>query len=361
MKKILTATLSLVLSLVLLNSAQAVTWTSSQINESGFGNNANYSSALFKHHGNMYAVVDNDNGIKLWQYDNSTGEWTENTDSTLVQNNEDTQVASIVKVQDKIYVALKNETDGVEVWAKDISNTDAWNQVNENGFGDSNNVTGILYTDGSTVYAAAENSAGNAQIWASSDEGENWSQLGETGLGDNVEKITAASTKNIDGVLNYIIGTNEGKLYSSTDSITWTLINDFSSKITALEKFKGRLIIAVKDEDNGAKLYKSKDLVNFSKIAENGFGNANNTEITMMKKSKNGHRLIVATNNETTGLEIWSTNKLLEDSWVQSFSAGINNANNTKVGDYIWYKGDRYVSTYNAVDGTEIYELDYTR
>ena len=361
MRKILTATFSLVLSLVLLNSAQAGTWTSAQINESGFGSDANYNSALFKHHGSMYAVVDNDHGIKLWQYDNSAGEWTEDADNSLVQNDEDTQVASIIKVQNKIYVALKNEINGLEIWAVQLGGDYTWSQVNESGFGDSNNFDGILYTDGNTLYVTVENSAGYAQIWASADQGETWAQQGENGLGNDVEKITAATTKNINSVLNHVIGTDDGKLYVSTDLVTWTLTNEFTDKITALEKFKNRLIIAVKDEDNGAKLYKSRDLENFTKFAEDGLGNTSNTEITMIRKNQNKNRLIITTKNEATGLEIWTTNKLNEDAWVQSYSAGIDNTYNTQIGDYIWYKGHRYVSTYNVVDGTEIYELDYTR
>lgn len=348
-----------------------ITWETSQINESGFANTANESATIFKHHGKLFALAANASGMELWRWKKSQDSWQQVSNVDLVEDANNIEVSDISVFKGKIYIALHNSITGVEIWAASLGTGQAdimknnrnrrynWEQVNIDGFGDATNikVTNFYkYQDTLYVATAGNEGASLAGIWSTTD-GATWVQKGEAGLGNNISEITAARVYKWLDETYYVIGTLDGKVYVSTDCETWTLAEEFDDAITSMIVFQKYLIVAVENTTEGAEVYATNDLETYTQAADNGFGNSNNTSVNFMRKDKKYQTLIVSTNNEEEGGELWSASVLENDAWQNLYTAGIDNANNIAFHDYIWYRGHQYLSTINAVDGVEVFEI----
>lgn len=346
--------------------------TANKINESGFGSVNNPSSTIFKHHGILFALTTNASGLELWRWAKSQDQWIQISDVDLVADPNNISIGAITVFEGRIYVAFNNSVTGAEVWAASLGSGQRnimkknheknkkynWQQVNADGFGKTaNTIINNFFKYQDVLYASSLNNSQTplAEIWSTGD-GSTWTQMGETGLGNNIAEITAARTYKVSEQVYYVIGTLDGKLYISTDSLTWTLAKEFNDAITSLAVFQKSLLAAVENTTEGAELYATNDLIIFTEAADKGFGNANNTAVNFRKDKKSGN-LIALANNEQEGGELWYTAVLENDAWQNLFITGVDNVNNIAFHDYIWYKGNQYLSTINAINGTEIYQI----
>lgn len=347
----------LILFVLLLAPLTGLALDAEQVNESGFGYPANTASRIFRHHGWLFALTENENGVELWRKAKKTDQWTEITESKLTEDETNLEFGPIRVFKKKIYLALQNEITGVEVWAAQLHKfrhgLPIWQQVNEDGFGDAANIKITnFYLQAGVLHAAVENSNGYAQIWATED-GETWTHLSENGLGQSVEKITSANFFRS----NYYVGTSDGQLFKSSDKETWELVEEFDAAIKVMRKFRQYLYLAV-----GTTLYYTENGADFTLIEDNGFSvDSNNEEISNLWRSYPSYRLVpgqrwlvIATKN-SQGFQIWKSKD--GQTWEAIIEDGLGNSNNIEVAGFLRYRHQRYLSTGNTIDGTEVYRL----
>ena len=170
-----------------------------------------------------------------------------------------------------------------------------WRHVNENGFGDADNVrvTTLDVFDG-RLYAGTWNVAGDAEVWRS-DDGEAWS----------------AFTPPWSGVDAVMTG----------------------------ERFGSHLYLGVR-ADGGAQIWRS-DGTSWSQVADGGFDDGNNGCIGALQAFA-GH-LYAATSNGATGLEVWRTVTGNAGDWEQVNVDGFGAAGTEREATLAVYGGALYV------------------
>jgi len=127
--------------------------------------------------GRLYAVGCNDvTGLEIWEHDGSI--WSQvNTDGFGDMNNISGPSMSVF--QDNLYIGTGNQFTACEIWKYDGS---IWSQVNTDGFGDVNNKAALsMAVLGNHLYVGTANSAG-CEIWKY--DGSIWSQVNTDGFGD---------------------------------------------------------------------------------------------------------------------------------------------------------------------------------
>ena len=172
-------------------------WT--QINEDGFGNlpsgNNRSVEAMAVLDGILYAGTWNDiNGCQVWRYDGGTN-WTQINENAFGNMPSDGySVALAMEVfNGNLYVGTRNDEDGAEVWRYDGDIN--WTQVNETGFGSTNNkAIWDLVVCNDSLYAGTMNmGGGGGQVWRY-DIGINWTQVNESGFGNTTNSMVTSMT-----------------------------------------------------------------------------------------------------------------------------------------------------------------------
>ena len=110
--------------------------------------------------GRLYAVGCNDvTGLEIWEHDGSI--WSQvNTDGFGDMNNISGPSMSVF--QDNLYIGTGNQFTACEIWKYDGS---IWSQVNTDGFGDMNNKAApSMAVLGNHLYVGTANSAG-CEVW----------------------------------------------------------------------------------------------------------------------------------------------------------------------------------------------------
>jgi len=169
-----------------------------------------------------------------------------------------------------------------------------------NGFGDMDNQgAGAMAVFGDWLYVVAGGDTGQAsQLWRTAN-GVDWDQILPDGFGD----------ANNQGASAMIVW--GGYLYVGTTNL------------------------------NGAQILRSDDGANWSLTAMNGPW-TNNRAVTDFAIA--GSMLVVGTENEVTGGEIWKT----EDgtTWTQMMFGGFQNLSNRAVASLEWFSGRLYAGTF---------------
>lgn len=145
----------------------------SQVNADGFGDPYNSSVTLERFEGYLYAGTYNywksDNpGCELWRCQLCQGsDWQQVPIQKGFGDTENRAIRSLVVFNNALYAATYNGTSGIEVWCS--SDGMSWNQVNADGFGDSNNR--FPYWDNSVTVS---NNGLYIGTWNNTDGGEVW-------------------------------------------------------------------------------------------------------------------------------------------------------------------------------------------
>ena len=154
----------------------------------GFGDSKNdyaYSMTVFGNH--LYVGTGTDgespHGCEVWRSSEGTT-WNQvNTDGFGDSNGYGAK--SMAVFNGYLYVGTRNPTGGCKVWRS--SDGTSWGQVNTDGFGDpGNNSAGSMAVFGEYLYVGTDTFNG-CEVWRSSN-GDTWDQVNTDGFGDAVNR-----------------------------------------------------------------------------------------------------------------------------------------------------------------------------
>ena len=150
----------------------------------GNGNAHNsISTSLMEFDGYLYAAVENGtDGAEIWRTDNGST-WT-TVSSGGFGSASNIQTGGFAVLGGYLYVGTRNDTTGGQIWRS--NNGTDWTPVVGNGFGDINNfkIESLMAFDGA-LYAGADNNVTGIEMWRSSD-GTTWTQqVNADGFGDS--------------------------------------------------------------------------------------------------------------------------------------------------------------------------------
>jgi hypothetical protein len=190
-----------------------------------------------------------------------------------------------------VYVGTENELTGCEVWHRNADDNTPWVQVNQDGFGDENNLVAYTMTVWNySLYVGTLNQVSGAQLWRTSD-GILWEQVNIDGFGD---------ANNI--------------------------------AITSLISLGGTLIAATMNPVTGCEVWKSPNGVSWIQFNNDGFGDANNTGAPRMRLFEEIGPLLVSTGN-LEGAEVWSLEyPYIEAIFFDDFESGSCDSWSAQVG-----------------------------
>ena len=336
--------------------ADYYTWAQSGADGFGNANNSRFTLQEFK--GYSYAFsLSLVNITSIWRTADGTT-WTQiNPGWTTDPNNE--FIYRMYEYNDYLYASLYNPADGMEVWRTADGTT--WTQVNTDGFGNANNLYGLLLEDtreNGDLYALIGNLADGAQIWKTSD-GTTWTQA--------TVPDTAGDSIFVDLVVfnDYLYTSSYNALgshvYRSTDGNTWQEVSTGTFTDTLYVYFQ-----TYKDElygmenhsagftANGNRLWKTSDGTAWTQSDYDGFSDADNNRASHLINFND--MLIVSNGNLVDGGKVLYSHNGSEwwSVWSGDSTAGLGDANNTFF--YITQLGNAvYLSSQNTVTGTEVF------
>ncbi len=226
-----------------------------QINETGFGDNANkyaFSSAVYK--GDLYVGTLNatygllgmasfvlsapadlvTKGGEIWRYDGIEKNWTQVVKKGL-KNYRNMGVRKMVIFDDCLYGVTANHTTGMEVWR--TCNGYDWEVVVDGGFGDRTNTSGRgMGVFKGYLYVGLENRTKGGMLYRTKN-GTDWDMVADKGITDSTN--------------------------------LW--LSDFA-------EFNGYLYMGTLNYF-GMQAYRTKDGVNFERLFRNGLKKISNTPV----------------------------------------------------------------------------------
>ncbi len=278
-----------------------------------------------------------------------------------------------------------------------------WQQVNTDGFGDSNNASGIPFSFKGDLYASTSNNSTGAQIYKYTDT-INWTDVMTDGFG-NVQNIWISSHNNFSDVLFLGVQNNTtgGEIWRSPDGATWNQVssggfgNLNNRYISSFEVFEDNFYAATHNDVSGGQLWRSADGddwdqvnpsgfgegnwgiwsltafqgklyagvggnasiwqslngISWTEVITNGFGDGGNTILGYGMIEFN-NALFASTYNDATGVEIWRSYN--GEDWLQVNADGFGNSNNTGVQSLFVANGILYAGVRNQVEGASIWE-----
>lgn len=217
---------------------------------------------------------------------------------------------------DNLYVA-EHDNHRVQKYTPGVP---GWKQVNVNGFGERWSFLGGLTAFGGRLYAAgAHNNA--PWIWRQNTGGD-WSAVVVNGLGgDNYW---------IDHLIEF-----NGQLYAST--------GHYACDDPACNT----------GHTDGGQIWRSADGVNWSLVADDGFGDPENLEIFRMAVF--GGQLYASTLNVATGGEIWRSSTGNAGSWTRVVTGGLGDAGNQGAMTFQEHNGVLYAGTFRESAGGQVW------
>ncbi len=246
------------------------------------------------------------------------------------------EIYRFAEFNNKIYASTWSYTNthGAEIWRSDTGDSGTWSQVVSNGFnGNAHNISAPgLDVFGGFLYAGTDNwnSAGNtsdgAQVWRSSN-GTTWDQVNTNGFG-NTDNNAIHTLAGFNGHL-YVAGSSwnattktssGGKIWrcATCDGSDWTQVvsdgfqNLNNDGVDSLAVLNNTLYAATVNRVTGMEIWRTTDGTNWTQLMAGGFGNSNNPSgywgnaVTVLNKS-----LYYGTNNSASGGQVWQLMKPL--------------------------------------------------
>ncbi|MFC1981793.1 hypothetical protein ACFLVN_06105, partial [Chloroflexota bacterium] len=292
-------------------------------------------------------------------------------------NNE--RVASMAIYDGYLYVGLNNGVTGGEVWRISVDGfqlgTD-WIQVNNDGFGDSDNDRiRTLQVFENKLYAGTRNTVDGGQIWQTGAAGgppfTDWTKVGGDGLGYplNNPRVNSMATYNGDlyaGTANF----NKGcQIWKTTDGINWQRVGTqgFDDKnntvVSSMISYNNCLYVGTRNETDGVEIWRTEGVggppyTDWTQVNTSGFGDSSNRHAASMAVF-NGC-LYVGTDNEDTGTQIWRTEGVGGPpyaDWIQINVDGFGSLNNIGAMSMAVSNGQLYVGTWNGTGTGELWRM----
>lgn len=385
MKKVLyfSATILLLFSLVILSlainpqKAKALSWQ--QVNDDGFGAAANWGNLVLDNIGDyIYAGVGNNSGSQLWRSSDGTT-WNSVNGNGFGDANND-YIGDIEYFNGYIYAStVKQDVPAdlsAEIWRSPTGAAGTWTQVNTDGFGDVKNrgIEAMASFNGYLYAGTCYNSTTGTEIWRTSN-GTDWSQVGGDGMGGGANNYCTRSMKVFNDYLYFGIGnTATGSWLIRTDNGASFGLIDFSgfgdannTDISLLESYYGYLYAGTINGATGTEVWRSADgATGWDQLDEDGFGDAANTWSSYHGAIIHG-LLLLGTRNETTGGELWGylgsvagsgASTAWAPGWGQEGADGFGDVNNYAL-YAVTFKDRIYVGFSNSVTGVEIWRSEY--
>jgi len=317
---------------------QVWTWdgsTTTHVGSDGFGDPLNTGAmAVTTLYGNLYfgtlnnpsnGPADRGTGAEVWQY-NSGGPWQQINLNGFTESN-NYMVSSMATLNNQVFAGTASAT-GCEVWRY---NGTTWDLVNKDGFQIQDNSVAssmAVYDDGSgggpKLYVGTYNPAG-CQVWRRNGEGvTNWTRVSTVGPGIEGDGNRSVRSMTVYG------GEGASKLYLGT-------YNPMGPGACEVWSFDGAAWTM---------------MVGPGAPEPAGFG-SNNQGASTVSAFDGG--LYVGTQN-WNGCEVWKfTPGLLPNPWQQSAGGGFGNNHNQEVSSMAFFNGILYAGTRNWNEGPVVY------
>ena len=328
---------------------------------------------------NLWGLIasETEHSITIQAQDAQTGEWADlsNTPKMLtcigpnweqVNTNGfgDSQTSGVISLevfQSQLYAGTANGSGG-SVWQRQPDG--GWQQVSEAGFGNGSAATAIidLAVFQGQLYAGIGWGDGLGQVWRSSN-GRSWQPVTSDGFGDS---------GNI-AITNFAVF--KGSLYAGTGAIgdsaqiwrsnsgnsnSWTKVapdgSGLSGNVTGFAVFKGVLYAAVEPSSpvEPAQVWRTINGSDWTTVTADGFGDSNNTSTGGFARF-DGY-LYLGTRNETTGSQLWRTMDGLQ--WEMVIGDGFGDVSNIKVESLLVHNDLLYAVTFNPQTGLQIWRSE---
>jgi hypothetical protein len=315
--KILGIFIAVFCSLMITSPAQALDWT--KISDSTIGDYGGYSNFLV-FEGELYLSID----YWIFKYDGS--------DWDLIYTSSDGQIRSMEDYDGDIYIGVNSGVWGVgaKVYQYDGS---SWNQVNDDGFGSSENyiIASMVSYDGKLYAGTTNGDSTGLEVWEYN--GSDWTRVGNDGINDS------------DNVAVEQMAVHNGKLYLTTnnsdtgtqvleyDGSNWTQVNvggfgdvnDYGAQ--AIISYNGKLYVGTNQRGRVWEY----DGTDWTQINLDRFGDWDNVLINSFEVYDD--KLYASTFNENDGLQIWEYDG---SNWIQANESGFGNSLNALGGIGKW-------------------------
>ena len=285
-----------------------------QLNEDGFGDNNFQIPSLQEFNGDLYAGTWKDNdevsSAEVWRTIDGGG-WEK------VDEREYSGCADLIVFGTYLYCG---SWDGAIWRSEDGIN---WADVVTDGFGDSNNGIARFAVFDGMLYAGTWNGTTGTEIWRT-DDGTDWDIFGD-GLDPNNIAVGAISTEVFGDYLYWgLVNWETGAQLWRTDGITLTKVSQgTSAAISSLAAFDGFLYSGIWDEVS-TQVWRSDDGVDWEHVLTfsdlgSGMREANGLEVY-------DNMLYLVGANPDNGLEVWRTSN--GSDWELSASMGFGDTSN---------------------------------
>lgn len=333
-----------------------------QVNQSGFGDPSNTQiSTLDVFNDQLYAGTWNLDDAQVWRSDDNLN-WTQFTPTFSAAS---PKIVAAEPFKDWFYIGTEPLIPPIrgEFWRTDGN---AWQLITANGFGDSNNFefsAFAVFAD--QLYVATGNTTTGIEIWRSpSGNPDSWQQVNDDGF-DGTPTLPEVTMQVFNGYLYAGISrtaSSVAELWRTTNGATWTPVftdglgDANNTIIPAMEIFKGKLYLTLRNTTTGGQLWASTDGMDWTPVFQDGLGDSLNNHPYGLIEYEDYLYLVFSYFGK--GAEVWRSGD--GSSWVPIMTGGWGDENN-KIGDYfdraaVVFKGSLFIGTSNDVDGGEIWQ-----
>ena len=309
---------------------------------------------------------DTHHSIKVQAQDAQTAEWVDLSETPRTLNctvldwqqvnpngfgdSQTNGVISLELFQSKVYAGTANGSGGaVWRWQQDGQ----WQQVSETafGYGSANSAIIDLAVFQGKLYAGMGWNGAPGQVWRSAN-GTDWQPVTTNGFGDG-ENIAITNFIVFRGEIYAGTGTvnSSAQIWrsSSGNSNSWTQVAPDGpgqiGNVTGFAVYKNVLYAAVEPSSgvDPAQVWRSTNGTDWTTVTTDGFGDPNN--VSTGGFAQFGGYLYLGIRNEATGGQIWRTADGLH--WEQVISNGFGDMGNIKVESFLIHDDLLYAVTFN--------------
>lgn len=207
-----------------------------------------------------------------------------------------------------LYAGTWNNTDGCEVWRLDGPGSNDWTRVASNGFGKAS-TRGVhcMEVYNGRLYAGVANNSLGFEVWAYDET--NWTQVADVGLG--TDSTWAQSMAVLDGKLYMGSGWGAGARIWTYDGSTWTQINtdgfgdSDNQSARSLASYNGHVYAGVYNTTDYCNLYRydGPTAVDWTLVADGSVFDDDYAEIRSLAAYDG--KLYIGTAGWSASCEVW--------------------------------------------------------
>ena len=250
----------------------------------------------------------------------------------------------------------------------DLSNTPksltcigpSWQQLNTNGFGDSQTIGVIsLQVFQNQLYAGTANGSGGS-VWRQQRDGQ-WQQVSEPGLGSGSAATAIIDLAVFQNQLYAGMGWGDapGQVWRSVDGTSWQAVttdgfgDDGNIAITNFAVFKGQLYAGTGTSEGSAQIWRSNtgNINSWTKVAPDDSGLIGN--VTGFAVYKGVLYAAVEPSSGVDPAQVWRS--INGSDWTTVTADGFGDPSNVSTGGFAQFDGYLYLGTRNETTGGQIW------